>query len=137
MALPSVVPPTHHITFAPSSDLSSALGFMLADGQGRENAFGMSKEPLRRTGLRLVQGDLEYSDFELPYQTVQQDDWSAGRGLFDFENGRYWHGFMTNTMHADKAFLGPRVIVSSWNYRNQIVDLYNHYVRETAIPAPR
>jgi hypothetical protein len=81
---------------------------------------------MRRTGLRMVQGDTKHSDFEHPYTNVAQDNWSLGRGKLDEASGRYWHGFMTNAMHEGKVFLGPQPGISTGEpgLRGQNIDLF-------------
>lgn len=112
---------THHVML---NDGSTYIGLMLCDSRGDDDGGRIQRSPLRRMPLKLQQGNAEWSDFELPYQNVAQDDWSGGRGLKeDTDPTRYWHGFMVNTMHQGKAFLGPQPNLTD-GYRPQNYDLY-------------
>ncbi|GAG40268.1 unnamed protein product, partial [marine sediment metagenome] len=117
----TVAEPTHHITLY---DGTTTRGIVLCDHNGLADPKQITKTPIRRMPLKMQQGDSEWSDFELPYQNIAQDDWSGGRGLKDdLDKTRYWHGFMANTMHRGKAFLGPQPQLTD-GYRVHNHDLY-------------
>lgn len=119
----TVAEPTHHITLFETG--GSTRGLVLCDAKGLADHRQITKTPIRRMPLRMTQGDSEWSDFELPYQSVGQDDWSGGIGLLDSEDKtRYWHGQNINTMHRGKLFIGPQPHFTD-GYRVQEHDLYS------------
>lgn len=119
----TVAEPTHHIVL---DDGSTYRGLVLCDAKGLADHRQITKTPVRRMPMKMQQGDSEWSDFELPYQNIAQDDWSGGRGLKeDLDKTRYWHGFMVNTMHKNKAFLGPQPCLTD-GYRVHNHDLYGN-----------
>ena len=119
----TVAEPTHHITLAAGG---TTRGLVLCDAKGLADHRQITKRPIRRMPLKMQQGDSLWSDFELPYQNEAQDDWSGGRGLRNFEDStRYWHGYMVNTMHKGKAFLGPQPCLTD-GYRVHNHDLYGN-----------
>lgn len=68
--------PTHHLSL---TDSSTTLGFILPDG-----ARSIQEIPYRPSTLKTAAGGTRYSDFELPYAFIQQNDWSGGRGQEDY-----------------------------------------------------
>ena len=124
MAAPSlnIDHPPYHATL--EDDDGNWLGFIFANGRGEIDHTAIQRIPIRRTGLRLVQGDTEYSDLEDPWTNIAQEDWSGGGGLLDAEDDtRYWHGFMTNTMHQGKVFLSPQPQYTIGDHRDQVENL--------------
>ncbi len=120
----TVAEPTHHVTLFETG--GSTRGLVLCDAKGLADHRQITKTPMRRMPLKMQQGDSLWSDFELPYQNEAQDDWSGGRGLRNFEDStRYWHSFMVNTMHKNKAFLGPQPCLTD-GYRVHNHDLYGN-----------
>src|SRR3990167_5688385 len=62
------------------------IGFIPTDAGGKENISGVKRFPLVRTGLKTATGSTKYSDFEEPYMSIPQDDWTGGRGAEDLDD---------------------------------------------------
>ncbi len=90
------------------SDGSTTLDFILTDGEGVKNprAFRASSYP--RTALKTITGENKYSDLQLPYFALPQDDFTGGRGNEDFEadTSRYYDGWRMDTSKESGVVLG-------------------------------
>src|SRR3989304_235767 len=62
------------------------IGFIPTDAGGKENISVVKRFPLVRTGLKTATGSTKYSDFEEPYMSIPQDDWTGGRGAEDLDD---------------------------------------------------
>src|SRR3990170_3718196 len=62
------------------------IGFIPTDAAGKENISVVKRFPLVRTGLKTATGSTKYSDFEEPYMSIPQDDWTGGRGSEDLDD---------------------------------------------------
>lgn len=98
---------THHISLRDKS--GRQLGLILCDSQGKLSP-QFSVIPQERTALKTTSGSSSYSDFQYPYSTIVQDDWSGGRGNLDFERDstRFYDSFRMRTGRANKAYHGPQ-----------------------------
>jgi len=116
MAGPSAVSPTdkhprYHLTL---SDGTNSVGFIV--GRLRGDQFEPDHRALQRTGversaIKTREGVSDYSDFDLPWMTINQDDWSGGRGSNDFDkdSSRYFDNY--RTIPSDRGILiGPHEV---------------------------
>lgn len=97
---------THHMKL---SDGATELGIILCDSKGEPDPRPIRQSGVPRTGLQFRQGDPDYSDYELPYVSHTQKDWSGGRGNEHFEKDktRYIDSFNLDTSAGD-IVLAPR-----------------------------
>jgi len=107
---------THHISL---SDGSKTIGLKAIDSAGNADPKGITRAPVPRTALKTSTGNPKYSDFELPWTPIAQDDWTGGRAQAEFEKdvSRFFDNYRTNTM-------GPKVLLGglekyTTGYRNQ------------------
>lgn len=113
--------PRHHLTL---SDGSTTVGFILTDSQGNTNELAIKRYPLQRTALQTSQGNTKYSDLQLPYMSIAQDDWSGGRGneVFEDDVSRYNDSYRVQTDRDGYLILGPQETYGSGNYRTMNQD---------------
>lgn len=105
-ALPTDPEPTHHVTLVDRDGL--AAGLVLTDSRGQNNHRAITRNPLRRTGIKISQGQSQHGDLLPPFSEVDQDDWSGGIGQLDLhDRSRYYHGEMIDTSFKNKLMLGP------------------------------
>src|SRR3972149_11476219 len=84
-ATPTSKEPTHDISLQDAA--GNKVGFIPVDSAGKENITAIRRFPLTRTGLKTATGSTKYSDFEEPYMSIPQDDWTGGRGAGDLDDG--------------------------------------------------
>lgn len=112
---PDVKRVSHHLML---DDGITSIGLILCDGRGKPVTDGapwsFRQTPSPQTGLRVTQGDSNYSDYELPYTPMTQKDWSGGRGLEDFEKDktRFCDSFNIDTRMGD-IILGPKATTTT------------------------
>jgi len=88
------------------------LFFNLSDGRGRATrvggSFRMSQFP--KLSIKMQQGDTYYSDREPPYASIEQRDFSGGRGWDKLERdrSRFYDSYRTQTWLDGVLMLGPR-----------------------------
>lgn len=117
--------PTHHASL---TDGSTTVGFIFADSQGRPDVRAAKRYPLQRTAIKTSEGASKYSDLELPYLSIAQDDWSGGRGqeTFDDDNTRYFDSCRMFT--AQSGFLYPEGVETfGKGYRSQDMEQPGDY----------
>lgn len=99
----------YHFTL---SDGVTTLGLLCCDPSGRETSLAYwRRSPMQRTSIKLGTGRTQYSDFELPFYTIAQDDWAGGRGgknLLD-DPTKYADGNGTMPWIPKRLTLGPEV----------------------------
>ena len=108
--------PTHHLSLTDSS--GNVVGFILVNGAGLLDPRAIRRFPFLRTALKTSTGNNKYSDFELPYTAIAQDDWSGGRGNEKFEDdtSRFYDNYRC-IPSADGIILGPQETYAT-GYRN-------------------
>ena len=101
--------PKYHAELVDGS--GNKVGLMLTDGRGMNQELAIRRAPYPRTSTRIAQGETKYSDYELPYRPIEQDNWASGRGSADFETdvARYNDAGGTNTEHENQVILGGQV----------------------------
>jgi len=78
--------PTHVFSL---SDGTNTKYFLTCDNRGNINPqAGFSQAPMPRTAMKLSQGAAKYEDFELPFTSIIQQDFSGGMNAKDFEDDR-------------------------------------------------
>jgi len=89
---------------------ATVLNFIVTDERGNPDITRIQETQIDRTALKTSTGTSKYSDFEFPYMSIVQDDWSGGRGAKNFEDDttRFADSWMMRTDLSGKAFLGPR-----------------------------
>jgi hypothetical protein len=98
--------PTHIFSL---SDGTTTLGLITCDRQGRKSIVdGWQQSPMPRTALKTASGAASYEDFELPFTSIIQDDYSGGMLAEDFEDDRtkYRDGRHCDTTRGD-IICGP------------------------------
>lgn len=116
--------PEYHIQLTKSG---TTVGFNLCDANGNLTPLAISKEPQPRLSIKMSQGGTKHSDYEPPYRSIEQNDWSGGRGLddFDLDGTRYYDALMANTWREGEIRLGPRPVYST-GYRSAIQNMNYH-----------
>jgi hypothetical protein len=114
--MPDVSPTTNHLTHDLSlTDGTNTLYFILADRRGKPTPEGWQKANNPRTSLRVSQGNEGYGDYELPFSSIVQSDFSGGRGARDFETDttRYSDGYLADTARPRELRCGPRATLGT------------------------
>ncbi len=110
---------THHVVL---SGGGTNVGLVLCDNKGNATPLGFDRTPIESGTIKITQGLEKYSDLDLPYETVVQDEWGGGRGSEDFDkdSSMYYSANGINTLRGSKAFLGglPNYILSA-SHRGQ------------------
>src|SRR3990170_159618 len=96
------------------------VGFNPVDGTGKENITAVKRYPLVRTGLKTATGSTKYSDFEEPYMSIPQDDWTGGRAAEDLDDDatKFYDSCSLDTSSAAGVVLAGLPIYTV-GYRNQ------------------
>lgn len=103
----TVSKPTHAFSL---TDGTTTLGFITCNNRGEKDVrAGWQQSPMPRTALKMSQGAAKYEDFELPFTSIIQDDFSGGTLAEDFEDDRtkYRDGRHCDTMAGD-VICGPK-----------------------------
>ena len=103
---PGLAAPTHHVSF---SDGETTIGFVCVDANGDANPFSITSSPVPRTAMKTTTGNQKYSDFEPPWTPLDQEDFTGGMGLLDFDKDvtRFLDGRGANSMFG-KIFIAPQ-----------------------------
>ena len=102
----NTINPTHVFSL---SDGDKTLGFLTCNRKGEISLNeGWRQSPMPRTALKMSQGQAKYEDFELPFTSIIQDDFSGGMLAEDFEDDRtkYRDGRHCDTSKGD-VICGP------------------------------
>ena len=76
--------PTHNFSL---SDGTTTLGLLNCTKQGiLDSRAGWAQSPMPRTAMKLAQGAAKYEDFELPFTSIIQEDFSGGMLAENFED---------------------------------------------------
>jgi hypothetical protein len=104
--------PTHHLRL---KGAGKDIGLILVDSQGRPDPYAISRDRLQPTSLKINEGNPKYSDFELPFTPLSQEDYSGGRGQERYEDDltRFLDSWNINTSFANKVILGPQMQLTS------------------------
>jgi len=107
-------------------DGSTTVGLTLCNSEGERDARAIRRDPLIRTSLKTFEGSPTYSDFELPYTPIDQNDWSGGRGQEEFERDktRFSDSYRINSWMEGKLMLGPQVHYSTGLLANPSINQY-------------
>jgi len=103
---PSEKNPTHVFSL---SDGTNEIGFITCNRQGEKSVVeGWSQTPMPRTALKTSSGAAKYEDFELPFTSIIQDDFSGGMNEEEFEDDKtkYRNGRHCDTIRGD-IICGP------------------------------
>ncbi|MGH2621590.1 MAG: hypothetical protein ACRDHG_13645 [Anaerolineales bacterium] len=113
-ATPGNRKPSHHVTLEEVSG-ANKYGLILTSADGKANPRAIKRDPIQRTTLKLSQGSTRYSDFAEPFAPIDQNDWSGGRGLEDFERDqtRFFDSYRLNTWQPNRIIMGPQEVYSS------------------------
>ena len=119
-ATPTEPNPSHHVTV---TDGTTTYGLKIVDSSGNPDPRAFTRTPIPRTGIKTSTGSTKYGDFEFPYMSIAQDDWSGGRGNnnFDEDAMRFADSQRLVSRHSKRLMLGGQ---ETWTtgYRN--VDQY-------------
>src|SRR3990170_9166744 len=80
-ARPTSKEPNYYISLEDAD--GTKIGFIPTDASGKVNISVVKRFTLVRTGLKTATGSTKYSDFEEPYMSIPQDDWTGGRAAGD------------------------------------------------------
>jgi len=127
---------THHLSL--EEEGGAKLGIILCDQRGKPDKNAISRTSLQSTSLKISEGNPKYSDFELPFTPIAQEDWSGGRGheMFELDVTRFLDSRRLNTMPQGKAFLGGREFYTS-GYRNHLFNLPGSVKWQPMLPGGR
>lgn len=116
--------PKHDITL---SDGTDTIGIVITGEDGKPNHRAIQETPIQRTALKTSTGENKYSDFELPYMSLAQDDWSGGRGGLNFEDDktRYYDGYRINTENEHMLIPGSKEVYQSAGVRTFTQNINN------------
>jgi hypothetical protein len=78
-----------------------------------------------RLAIKMHQGGTKYSDYQPPYASYEQRDFSSGRGLndADLDGTRFYDSFRANTWMSEKVLPGPLEYFTT-GYRNAESNLW-------------
>lgn len=113
-ATPTNRKPSHHVTLEEVSG-ANKYGFILSGARGEARPQGIKRDPIQRTSLKLSQGATRYSDFAEPFTPIDQNDWSGGRALEDFERdqSRFFDSYRLNSWQPNRLILGPQEVYTT------------------------
>lgn len=113
--------PTHHILL--SDPDGNSIGLIVSKSSGEQDISSLRRTPIARTALKTSEGDAAYSDFNLPWTPVVQEDWTGGRAALDFDNDstKFFDSLRAQTMYA-RVFAGPQETYTS-GYRTSDINL--------------
>ena len=67
---------------------NQSLALIPSDSEGNFNWHGITKAPLTRNAMQTTSSSGEWSDLEYPWQAIQQEDWTGGRGNLRFSSDK-------------------------------------------------
>lgn len=104
---PTVRRPTHHIKL---SQGATELGLILSDAKGNANASAIERNPMPSSAIRTASSSPTYSDEELPFMALVQENFSGGRGklILDDDSTRFYDSMRMDTIRAERVILGPQ-----------------------------
>jgi hypothetical protein len=107
--------PGHHLSI---TDGTNTVNLLTATRQGVISSTGWGKANNPKSALRINQGNSGYGDFELPFSSIVQSDWSGGRGLRDLEKDstRFADSLRCDTRKPAEARMGPLATQGSGHY---------------------
>lgn len=123
MAITATDPkPDRHVEL---SDLSGSpvVRLMLSDAQGDQNPFLITRSKYPRSATKIAQGTGgKYSDLELPYENIVQDDWSGGQSSEFFEDNKtmYMDGERIYAEVENQIILGGQEVYSTGSFMEDI-----------------
>ncbi len=102
---PTSATPSHDLTL---TDGVNTVGFVLVNSQGEKSERSIQEYPQNRTAIKLTSGDGQYSDYNLPYMSIEQSNWSSGRGnkRFEDDRSRFWDSIRAYTEKDSRVLLG-------------------------------
>lgn len=91
---------------------STVIPLVMCDNSGNRNPLAFTRNPVRRSSLKMYSDQQRYADLEPPWTPVAQTDWSGGRGSKDFDKdaSMYYDGYQVNTTRVGEIILGPKPI---------------------------
>lgn len=119
---------THDISL---TDGTTTIGLTLCNFRGQHDPNAIKQVGNPRTALQIRQGQAEYSDFEMPYTPIIQNDWSGGFGnkYLDKDKSKFRMSYRMDTTQPNKMFLGPKENVISGIVQSQArVDPFTHSI---------
>ena len=102
------VKPTHHLILTDANGIQ--LGLVAVDGNGKEDANSIKRDPVELSALKTTSGNQSFSDQRPPYATLAQEDWSGGRGARKYEDDvtRFASSYRCETGRIGKIMLSGR-----------------------------
>ncbi len=100
-----------------------SVGLNFCDSLGRDLHPGFLKQTLRRTSIQMREGKAKYSDMELPWQTIVQNDWSNGINNLNLsdDSSAYAYGNGVDTCEPGQIIMSGMPCFTK-GYRN--IDFY-------------
>jgi len=89
-------------------DLGDVYG-NLVDNRGRFDKSAMRQTQFGRLSLKMGSGGTKHSDYEPPYRSIEQRDFSGGRGLdnLDLDEARFYDSYRCETWREGIVIPGP------------------------------
>jgi len=89
---------------------ATVIPLRMCDSRGNRSALAFTRDPVRRSSLKMYSDQQKYSDLEPPWTPISQTDWSGGRGSKDFDKdaSMYYDGYQVNTIRPGEIILGPK-----------------------------
>lgn len=102
------------------------VSFNLCNAQGIQDPLAIRQEQNPALGIKMHQGGTKHSDYVPPYATLEQRDWSGGRGLddMDLDESRYFDSKAAHTWNEGKILMGPQYKYGK-GYRNSDTNMWD------------
>jgi hypothetical protein len=106
--------PTHHIRLVGGG---IDIGLVVVDSRGIPDPYAITRDRLQNTSLKINEGNPKYSDFELPFTPLSQEDFSGGRGQERYEDDvtRFLDSWNIQTGFEGKVFLSGQAQLTKGN----------------------
>lgn len=90
-------------------DITQDLNVVLCDGRGDPDPLQFRVSQYPRSSLKMSTGGTKHSDYEPPYRSIEQRDWSGGLGQLSLDsNGTsFLDSYRMDTWHDGRALAGP------------------------------
>lgn len=90
-------------------DTDESLMMIPCDTAGNFSWTGVTRAPLTRNAMQTSTTSNQYSDLELPWLSIPQEDWTGGRGneIFTKDTTRYYDGKRAQTSFNEVIYNGP------------------------------
>ncbi len=107
---------THHVVL---SSGATSVGLILSDNRGNASPLAFDITPMESGTIKTFQGVEKYSDLDMPYESIVQEEWGGGQGNFDFDkdHSMYKDG-MIDTIRSEQMIVPGMAVYAQGFYRN-------------------